>query len=199
MPTPPASSSPFLAATSTDIDSARRRMSLVKMASTSSLATISSSEDASGSDTETETDPDPFTASSPSKYKPKNAYKHLKSLLRLSATADKSTSDGIIGREEEKDALRAYFSMRSDKDVGMYVSGPPGTGKTALVTAMCKEMAREGAKVVELGCMGLKVNDVWRRLGQGLGCGVTEEEVGRYMAQNTRDTYVYHPYLGKQS
>jgi Mrp family chromosome partitioning ATPase len=157
-------------------------MSLVKMSSTSSLDTINSSD--GGSDTETESD----LPASPSKLR--NPYKQLKSLLRLSSTADKASSNGIIGRDEEKDALKSYFSMRSDRDVGMYVSGPPGTGKTALVTAMGREAARQGSKVVEVGCMGLGVSDVWRRLGQALGCAGTEREVGIHMEQQGRDTYV---------
>ena len=171
-------------------------MSLVKMSSSSSLDTINSTSssdadvdmDGDGSDTETETDTPP----SPSRalFRPRNPYKQLKSLLRLSATADKPSSEGIIGRDEEKDALKSYFSSRSDRDVGMYVSGPPGTGKTALVTAMGKEVGRHGWKVVEVGCMGLGVSDVWRRLGQALGCAGNEGEVGRYMAQSGRDTYV---------
>jgi hypothetical protein len=174
------------ARTKINLDSARRRMSLVKMSSTSSLETVGSDETGSGSDTETEAD----VPSSPSKFRPRNPYKQLKSLLRLSSTSDKSSSAGIIGRDEEKDALTSYFSLRSDRDVGMYVSGPPGTGKTALVTAMGKEVARQGWKVVEVGCMGLGVNDVWKRLGQGLGCVGTEGEVGLRMAQGGRDTYV---------
>lgn len=70
----------------------------------------------------------------------------------------------------------------------MYVSGPPGTGKTALVTSMGREVAKQGWKVVEVGCMGLKVADVWRRLGEGLGCTMSEEGVCSFMARQGKDT-----------
>jgi DNA replication protein DnaC len=142
-------------------------------------------------DADSDTDTDDTEIEPPSSpLKPKNAYKHLKSFLRLCANTDRATPNDIIGREEEKDALRAYFSMRSKLDVGMYVSGPPGTGKTALVTAMGREVATKGYRVVEIGCMGLKVGDVWRRLGEGLGCGQTENEVTTFMTANGGDMCV---------
>ncbi|WWC86804.1 uncharacterized protein L201_001683 [Kwoniella dendrophila CBS 6074] len=117
-----------------------------------------------------------------------NPYKQLKAFLRLSSSTaidgSASVDQVIIGREEEKQALRSYLANRNDLDVGMYVSGPPGTGKTALVTALGRELAEEGWKVVELGCMGLKLNDVWRRLGEEFECGKTEKDVKEHITQD---------------
>lgn len=120
--------------------------------------------------------------------KAKNAYKHLKSFLRLSHTTDKSTSADVIGREDEKSILKSYFSLRSSYDVGLYVSGPPGTGKTALITAMGRDMALEGWNVIEVGCMGVKTNDIWVQLAEQLGCDRTEEGVQAAIAQIGKDT-----------
>ncbi|KAK6903634.1 hypothetical protein I203_107139 [Kwoniella mangroviensis CBS 8507] len=121
-----------------------------------------------------------------------NPYKQLKAHLRLSSATSESTSTDqvIIGREEEKKVLRSYLTNRNDVDVGMYISGPPGTGKTALVTALGRELAEEGWKVVELGCMGLKVTDIWRRLGEELICGKTEKDVKDFIAQADSKVFI---------
>ncbi|KIR75448.1 DNA clamp loader [Cryptococcus deuterogattii CA1014] len=117
---------------------------------------------------------------------PANPYKQLKSFLRLSTSfaAGASIDETIIGRQEEKSAIRAYISTsEAESDVGMYVSGPPGTGKTALVTAIGRELADDGWKVVEIGCMGMKATDMWKEIGGMLSCGKTEKDIKGYMAQ----------------
>lgn len=126
---------------------------------------------------------------------PANPYKQLKSFLRLSTsfTAGASVDETIIGRQEEKSAIRAYVSAsEAESDVGMYVSGPPGTGKTALVTAIGRDLAEDGWKVVEIGCMGMKPTDMWKEIGEALDCGKTEKDIKEYMAQEKNKVYVYN-------
>ncbi|ODO07941.1 hypothetical protein I350_03523 [Cryptococcus amylolentus CBS 6273] len=114
---------------------------------------------------------------------PNNPYKQLKASLRYSSIIGASVDDTIIGRQQEKLVLRDYLGKASDEDVGMYVSGPPGTGKTALVTALGREMAGEGWKLVELLCMGMRPQDVWRTIGTELECGRTEKEVKEFVSR----------------
>ncbi|BEI89050.1 uncharacterized protein CcaverHIS019_0204120 [Cutaneotrichosporon cavernicola] len=116
-----------------------------------------------------------------------NAYRALKHGLRLSSSSGDGTSSAIIGRDNEKAILGSYLSLVSASDVGMYVSGPPGTGKTALTTAVGRGLAEQGWRVVEVSVMGLKPQDVWTRLGVELGCGGSEDDVIAHLkAKNTR-------------
>jgi len=115
------------------------------------------------------------SSSSSDEAKSSNPYKYLKSFLRLSTSGD-DLDKVIVGRAAEKETLRTYLGSK-ERQVGMYVSGPPGTGKTALVTALGRGMTATGWRVVEIGCMGLKVGDMWSRLGEELGCGKTEAGV----------------------
>ncbi|TYJ56934.1 hypothetical protein B9479_002379 [Cryptococcus floricola] len=137
-------------------------------------------------------DVDPFELSAGPRFtKEVGAYKQLKAALRLSAISGSSLDDTIIGRDEEKSIISAYLNNTdSTTDVGMYVSGPPGTGKTASVTAFGRQRAAQGWKVVELGCMGLKVGDVWKRLGEEFGCGKSEKDVVEYIKSEATPTFI---------
>lgn len=176
MPTPPLSSP-------TEMTDAVKRMELVRMqsdASINSLATetsitsvtsVTSAASAASDDT-----------------RPSNPYKYLKSFLRLSSSSASDETDRVIvGRAPEKHVLKQYLASQ-EAEVGMYISGPPGTGKTALVTAMGRDLRRKHAQgqghqwdVVEIGCMGLKPVDMWKRLAEGLGCGGSESDVKAHL------------------
>ncbi|ORX33955.1 P-loop containing nucleoside triphosphate hydrolase protein [Kockovaella imperatae] len=109
-----------------------------------------------------------------------NPYKAIKSRLRL------SNASGIIGRQEEQKAIREYVASTYKLDVGMYVSGPPGTGKTATVNAMARALGNEGWRPIEVCCMGLKANDLWMHFAQAMGCDNAENVVIAAL-QNTRE------------
>jgi hypothetical protein len=163
-----------------DVDAAAERMGLVRMKSDVTIEHTAGSPFDTELASETETD---GSYSSPTRQL--NPYKQLKAHLRLSTT---TASQTIVGREEEKSFLRTYLLSPTATDVGMYVSGPPGTGKTATVTLVSREMVSVGWEVVEMGCMGLKITDMWRKLGEQLGCGKTEREVQEYLEHTTTRT-----------
>jgi hypothetical protein len=168
LPTPPPSS-PF--SPSDDVALTAERMELVRMRSDSTI------ED---DDTATEVDENEFAG------RTLNPYKHLKTFLRLSSSRDQT----IVGREEEIDALKSYIADAVTHDVGMYVSGPPGTGKTATIASLSRDLKKAGWEVAEMGCMGAKVTDIWRSMGEQLGCGRTERDVVAHLRAPASSTLV---------
>lgn len=122
-----------------------------------------------------------------------NPYRALKARLRLSARNHSGTlslDSTIVGREDEKAVFQTYLGLVSTEDVGLYVSGPPGTGKTALTTAVGRDLAARGWRVAEVGVMGLKASDVWSRLGAELGCGKTEAAVTKHLSGDGHKTFI---------
>lgn len=118
-----------------------------------------------------------------------NAYRGLKAALRLSSATGKGQA-AIVGRDDEKAILGTYLGLVSTCDVGMYISGPPGTGKTALTTAAGRDLEAAGWRVIEIGVMGLKATDLWTRIGAELQCGQSEEEVINRLRTSDTPTFI---------
>lgn len=67
----------------------------------------------------------------------------------------------IVGRVEEKAELTSFWYDRvsSGKGASIYISGNPGTGKTALVDELIPELIKESSekiKLIKINCMMLK-------------------------------------------
>ena len=105
-----------------------------------------------------------------------NPYKLLKMALRCSS-AGVNAGNVIVGREDEKAAVGKYLeSGRIDGTAGaprsLYISGAPGTGKTALVTAISNKLREEGWNTAFVNCMGMaggRKEDVWNRIVMAWG------------------------------
>ncbi|KAI1142845.1 cell division control protein Cdc6 [Hypoxylon sp. FL0543] len=65
----------------------------------------------------------------------------------------------LIGRDEERSQLREFLRRCSKPDPSgcIYVSGPPGTGKSAMVNEVTQELAEMGTvKKAYVNCMSIK-------------------------------------------
>lgn len=69
----------------------------------------------------------------------------------------RSGSFKIVGRVEEKAELTSFWydKVESGKGASIYISGNPGTGKTALVDELITELMGD-TKVIKINCMMLK-------------------------------------------
>ena len=86
--------------------------------------------------------------------------------------APSGTNGKIIGRDEERNQLRQFISNAIENGRGgcTYISGPPGTGKSALVREIFEEVQdRPSLNATFINCVGIKnPKDVHSRLLQDL-------------------------------
>ncbi|KAF2876854.1 P-loop containing nucleoside triphosphate hydrolase protein [Massariosphaeria phaeospora] len=79
-----------------------------------------------------------------------------------------SAPPALFGREQERSELETFISTRtkSKKSGCIYVSGPPGTGKSALVNEVCRTIECEEAVYTGyVNCMSVKNSvDLYRTL-----------------------------------
>ena len=107
---------------------------------------------------------------------------HARARALLRSTCN-NTQAQIAGRDTERaaivDFLTSFIQGTPGNNEGgpssMFISGSPGTGKTALVNAIIRELSTENitdVKVVSINCMALKGLDaLWERMIEELGEG----------------------------
>ena len=109
----------------------------------------------------------PRTLSTPTS-KTKTVYAVARDLFTQSASPRK-----LIGRETERTELRSFISeaINSMRGGCTYVSGPPGTGKSALIDEVSAEFKSNPlVRVAAVNCVGIKAaKEVYGRLVQDLG------------------------------
>lgn len=103
---------------------------------------------------------------------PTSLHSRARALLRSASGAD------VIGRENERsfimDFLTPFMETTLDPDrslaTSLYVSGKPGTGKTALVSSILTSISHDSVTPVYVNCMGLKdLSILWERVLAALG------------------------------
>ena len=73
----------------------------------------------------------------------------------------------MIGRETEREKLFSFVQdgMESQKGGCLYVSGPPGTGKSAMIEEVCREIAVKPLKVSHVNCASMRAaRDIYSKL-----------------------------------
>lgn len=112
----------------------------------------------------------PLTAHTPrTPSTPSNAptvYKSARQLFTRSADPG-----SLVGRDEERKALQSFIeqSVSSQNGGCMYVSGPPGTGKSALVNEVCRNIQSSTRATAYINCMSAKCSkDIYDKLVEEL-------------------------------
>ena len=99
-------------------------------------------------------------------------YHKAKKLFSSNSTPEDETRQ-VIGRDDQRGELQDFVSshLASGKGGALYVSGPPGTGKSALIGEVAQNLSLpEGAKYAYLNCMSIKTaSDVYITLLSDLG------------------------------
>ncbi|CCM00411.1 uncharacterized protein FIBRA_02441 [Fibroporia radiculosa] len=105
---------------------------------------------------------------------------------------------GMAGREAELDIVRNFLHdfSQCDMDIestwsALYISGSPGTGKTALVNtaldAFRSQANRDGIIIMSVNCMALtNLDAVWDRLAEGLQVDKRHSRKGKKSRQSSR-------------
>jgi cell division control protein 6 len=92
-----------------------------------------------------------------------------------------------VGRENERQEMQTFLKKRIDSKSGgcLYVSGPPGTGKSALISEVCDELvAEDTVQMVHVNCVSIKsTKDVHDRLVESLfeGSDVRDKDVAELL------------------
>ncbi|KAI9789648.1 MAG: AAA ATPase [Candelina submexicana] len=108
----------------------------------------------------------PRTPSTPSNSVP-TIYNAARQLFVRSANPGK-----LVGRERERAELRTFIRERvaSSSGGGLYVSGPPGTGKSALVNEVCGDLNESTpVRTTYVNCMSMESSrDLYGKLVEDL-------------------------------
>ncbi|KAF9462278.1 P-loop containing nucleoside triphosphate hydrolase protein [Collybia nuda] len=120
---------------------------------------------------------------------------HARARALLRSTCNNISTE-IAGRDNERATIHNFLfsfldssAIETDDEpsTSLYISGSPGTGKTALVNAIMRSLPAE-AKVVSINCMALSsIEALWDRLVEELEDGKKRKTAGRVKKIKGRD------------
>lgn len=93
---------------------------------------------------------------------PQTVYAPARQLFARSANSGR-----LVGREKEREELTTFIQdgVQSRQGGCMYVSGPPGTGKSAMVEEVCRELDLQTVKVTHVNCVSMRsARDIYSKL-----------------------------------
>ncbi|KAJ5358778.1 uncharacterized protein N7496_011191 [Penicillium cataractarum] len=80
-----------------------------------------------------------------------------------------ANSGRLVGRDSEREKVATFIEdcVKSQKGGCLYISGPPGTGKSAMVNEVCQDMDLSDVKVSHVNCVSMRnARDVYSKLIQ---------------------------------
>ncbi|KAJ5449908.1 uncharacterized protein N7458_006357 [Penicillium daleae] len=80
-----------------------------------------------------------------------------------------ANSGRLVGRDSEREKVASFIEecTKSQKGGCLYISGPPGTGKSAMVNEVCQDMDLSDVKVSHVNCVSMRnARDVYSKLIQ---------------------------------
>jgi cell division control protein 6 len=80
-----------------------------------------------------------------------------------------ANSGRLVGRDTEREKLVSFITEGVESRTGgcLYISGPPGTGKSAMVQEVCADMDLSNVRISHVNCASMRVSrDVYSRLIQ---------------------------------
>ncbi|KAJ5127346.1 hypothetical protein N7448_008125 [Penicillium atrosanguineum] len=103
-----------------------------------------------------------------------------------------ANSGRLVGRDMEREKVSRFIEdcLESKKGSCLYISGPPGTGKSAMVNEVCQEMELSTVKVSHVNCMSMRsARDVYSKLIQDFSDD-TEEVFKKSEAERLKAMFV---------
>ena len=94
----------------------------------------------------------------------------LRALLRATCNG----SFQFSGRDQERTIIKDFVQSFASKDTPttLYISGAPGSGKTALVNSVFDTCELSDVKIISINCMALDgVDALWLRLVEEMESG----------------------------
>lgn len=103
-----------------------------------------------------------------------------------------ANSGRLVGRDAEREKVSTFIEdcLESKKGSCLYISGPPGTGKSAMVNEVCQDMDLSSVKVSHVNCVSMRsARDVYSKLIQDF-CDDSEEVFKKSEAERLKAMFV---------